>query len=103
MAQMQERVDQANKKIPLWESAIEESIALKKQLETYLKAHQSDRSAAKGAIAKVTRIREKEAAAFAKASSDSQTKTRTCHMIQLLELNRFPLQLSMLRFAIFEI
>ncbi len=43
------------------------------QVGTDLKAHQSDRSAAKDAIAKATGIREKEAAAFAKTSSDLKT------------------------------
>ncbi len=41
--------------------------------KTYLKANQSDRSAAKDAIAKVTGIRGKEAAAFANTSSDLKT------------------------------
>merc|ERR1719326_913135 len=66
-------IDAADKKIPLLESGIEESVALKKQLETDLKAHQTDRSAAKDAIAKATEIREKEAVAFAKTSSDLKT------------------------------
>merc|ERR1719326_226321 len=66
-------IDAADKKIPLLESGIEESTALKKQLETDLKAHKADRSAAKEAIAKATGIREKEAAAFAKTSSDLKT------------------------------
>merc|ERR1719326_112938 len=66
-------IDAADKKIPLLESGIEESTALKKQLETDLKAHQTDRAAAKDAIAKATEIREKEAAAFAKTSGDLKT------------------------------
>jgi len=66
-------IDSANKKIPLLESSIEESTALKKQLESDLKAHQTDRAAAKEAIAKATAIRAKEAAAFGKTSSDLKT------------------------------
>jgi len=66
-------ITEAEKKIPLVESSIEESSALKKQLETDLKAHQSDRSSAKEAISKATEIRAKEAGAFAKTSSDLKT------------------------------
>merc|ERR1719443_1031339 len=56
----------AENKIPQLESAIKEDLAAKKQLEADLKAHKSDRAAAKGAIEKATALREKEAAAFAK-------------------------------------
>ena len=66
-------IDAAEKKIPLLESAIGEDGALKKQLEADLKAHKADRIAAKGAIAKATALREKEAAAFAKTSDDLKT------------------------------
>jgi len=66
-------IDSADKKIPLLESGIKEDSALKAQLEADLKQHQSDRVAAKDAIAKATAIREKEKAAFAKASSDLKT------------------------------
>jgi len=63
----------AENKIPQLESAIKEDLAEKKQLEADLKAHKSDRAAAKGAIEKATALREKEAAAFAKEKSDSET------------------------------
>jgi len=63
----------AENKIPQLESAIKEDLAQKKQLEADLKAHKSDRAAAKGAIEKATALREKEAAAFAKDKSDSET------------------------------
>merc|ERR550514_2359169 len=66
-------IAEADKKIPLLESAIAEDSALKKQLESDLKAHQTDRAAAKETIAKATAIREKEAAAFAKTESDLKT------------------------------
>merc|ERR1719326_2213752 len=66
-------IDAADKKIPLLESGIEEDSALKAQLEADLKQHQSDRVSAKDAIAKATAIREKEKAAYAKASSDLKT------------------------------
>jgi len=66
-------IDAAEKKIPLLESAIGEDGALKKQLDADLKAHKADRIAAKGAIAKATALREKEAAAFGTTSSDLKT------------------------------
>jgi septal ring factor EnvC (AmiA/AmiB activator) len=66
-------IDGADKKIPLLESGIKEDSALKAQLEADLKQHQSDRVSAKDAIAKATAIREKEKAAFSKASSDLKT------------------------------
>jgi len=63
----------AENKIPQLESAIKEDLAEKKQLEADLKAHKADRTAAKGAIEKATALREKEAAAYAKEKSDSET------------------------------
>jgi len=63
----------AENKIPQLESAIKEDLAEKKQLEADLKAHKSDRAAAKAAIEKATGLREKEAGAFAKEKSDSET------------------------------
>merc|ERR1719272_2077085 len=63
----------AENKIPQLESTIKEDIAAKKQLEADLKAHKADRTAAKGAIAKATALREKEAAAFAKEKGDTET------------------------------
>jgi septal ring factor EnvC (AmiA/AmiB activator) len=66
-------IDAADKKIPLLESGIKEDTALKAQLEADLKQHQSDRVSAKDAIAKATAMREKEAAAFAKTSSELKT------------------------------
>jgi len=66
-------IDAADKKIPLLESGIKEDSALKAQLEADLKAHMSDRVSAKDAIAKATAIREKEKAAYTKASADLKT------------------------------
>jgi len=66
-------VAEAEKKIPLVGSAIEEDTAMKKQLGADLKAHQSDRAAAKEAIGKATAMRGKEAAAFAKETGDLKT------------------------------
>ena len=47
-------LDEAGKKILLFEPAIEESTGLSKQLETVLQSDQSDRSAASDATAKAT-------------------------------------------------
>jgi len=66
-------VQAADTKIPLVTSAIEEDTAMKKQLEADLKAHQTDRAAAKEAIAKATAMRNKEAAAYAKETGDLKT------------------------------
>jgi len=66
-------IAEAEKKIPLVGSSIEEDSAMKKQLEADLKAHQSDRAAAKEAIAKATAMRNKEATAFAKETGDLKT------------------------------
>lgn len=66
-------ISEAEKKIPLLESAIVETAAQKKQLEADLKAHQADRTAAKEAIAKATELRAAEAGAFAKTSGDLKT------------------------------
>jgi hypothetical protein len=52
-------------------SEISEGEAKLKQLKEELKGHQTDRSAAKAAIAEATAIREKEAAAFAKEKAES--------------------------------
>jgi len=60
----------AENKIPQLEAAVGKDVEMKKQLETDVKNHKADREAAKGAIAEATALREKEAAAFAKASGD---------------------------------
>jgi len=63
----------AENKIPMLESSIGEDAGLKKQLDADLVKHKSDRAAAKEAIAKATAIRDKDAAAFAKAKGDLET------------------------------
>jgi len=55
------------------ESAIGQDAAIKKQLDADLQAHGEDLIAAKSAINKATELREKEAAAFAKESSNLKT------------------------------
>merc|ERR1719327_595365 len=63
-------IDDAGVKIPQLEADIKEGEAKKKQLDEDLKQHQVDRSAAKEAMASATALREKEAAAYAKESSE---------------------------------
>merc|ERR1719236_112403 len=63
-------IGDANTKIPQLESDIKEAVATKAQLEEELTSHQTDRDAAKEAMAKATAIREKEAAAYAKEESE---------------------------------
>merc|ERR1719456_182972 len=55
----------AEAKMPQVTSDIEEAEAQVKQLKSDLKSHQTDRAAAKAAMADATAIRAKEAAAFA--------------------------------------
>jgi len=66
-------IAEAEKKGPLIASSIEEDTAMKAQLESDLKAHQTDRAAAKEAIAKATAMRGKEAASYAKETGDLKT------------------------------
>merc|ERR1719393_1147503 len=65
-------IGDANTKIPQLESDIKEAVATKAQLEEELTSHQTDRDAAKEAMAKATAIREKEAAAYAKEESEDK-------------------------------
>merc|ERR1719456_512621 len=63
-------ISDAETKIPELEADIKEGEAKKKQLDEDLKQHQVDRSAAKAAMADATALRKKEAAAYAKESSE---------------------------------
>merc|ERR1719159_585227 len=65
-------ISDANTKIPQLESDIKEAVETKAQLEQDIEAHQSDRDAAKEAMAKATEIREKEAAEYAKESAEDK-------------------------------
>jgi chromosome segregation ATPase len=58
-------ISAAEAKVPAVTSDIEEAESQVKQLKEDLKSHQTDRAAAKSAMADATAIREKEAAAFA--------------------------------------
>merc|ERR1719420_2430919 len=63
-------IGDAETKIPQLESDLKEAVETKAQLEVDIKQHQTDRTAAKEAIAKATEIREKEAAAYAKENAE---------------------------------
>merc|ERR1719197_1098865 len=63
-------IDAADTKVPQLEADIKEGEAKKAQLDEDLKQHQVDRSAAKDAMASATALRQKEAAAYAKESSE---------------------------------
>ena len=63
-------IKNADTKIPQVESALKEAAANKAQFEADVKKHQSDRAEAKDAIAAATALREKQAAEYAKISSD---------------------------------
>jgi len=63
-------IKNADTKVPQVESALKEAAANKAQFEADVKKHQSDRAEAKGAIAAATALREKQAAEYAKVSSD---------------------------------
>merc|ERR1719198_542489 len=63
-------ISDAGTKMPQLESDIKEGEAQKKQLDEDIKQHQTDRSAAKAAMADATALREKEAAAYAKENAE---------------------------------
>merc|ERR1719310_1159145 len=63
----------AEEKIPQLESDIKESEAEKAQLDKDLETHKADRETAKGDIAKSTAMREKDAAAFLKESTEDKS------------------------------
>merc|ERR1719199_2237273 len=72
-------IQEAEAKAPQVSSDIEEAEAQVKQLKEDLKTHQTDRAAAKSAMAEATTIRTKEAAAFAatKAELDANIAATT--------------------------
>merc|ERR1719352_685984 len=63
-------ISAAEAKVPSVTSDIEEGEATVKQLKEDLNSHQTDRAAAKSAMAEATAIREKEAATFAALKSE---------------------------------
>jgi chromosome segregation ATPase len=70
--ELSKSISDAGTKIPELESSIKEGEAKKKQLDEEVAQHQSDRSAAKTAMSEATAIREKEAKAYAKVSSEAK-------------------------------
>merc|ERR1719261_1206069 len=71
-------IGDAGVKIPQLESDISAGEAKKKQLDEDIKQHQADRSAAKAAMAEATTLRNKEAAAYAKESSEDSANMAAC-------------------------
>jgi septal ring factor EnvC (AmiA/AmiB activator) len=79
-------IGDAGTKMPQLEADIKEGEAKKAQFEEDIKQHQTDRSAAKEAMASATTLREKEAAAYAKESSeDSANIAATAKAITAIE------------------
>jgi len=70
---LQKSIADAETKVPLLESSIKESKALKTQLEADLEQHKKDRSTAKATIAKALAIREKENADFLKETGETKS------------------------------
>merc|ERR1719443_351822 len=71
-------ISDAGTKMPELEADIKEGEAKKKQLDEDIKQHQADRSAAKKAMADATALRKKEAAAYAKESSEDAANIAAC-------------------------
>merc|ERR1719324_924694 len=70
---LNDSIEEAQTKIPQLESDIKEASETKVKLEGDIKSHQTDRAAAKEAVAQASAMREKEAAAFLKESSTDQS------------------------------
>jgi septal ring factor EnvC (AmiA/AmiB activator) len=73
LGDLRQTIDAAESKVPKVTSALAEAEALKDQLEKDIGELKGSSVEAKAAIAKATGIRDKEAAAFAKDSSDKKT------------------------------
>merc|ERR1719482_1395446 len=69
--ELSKSIGDADTKVPQLGSDIKEAEAKNAQLKEDLKQHQADRSAAKQAVSAATTLREKEAAAYAKESSEA--------------------------------
>merc|ERR1719398_630491 len=69
----------AGVKIPQLEADIKEGEAKKTQLDEDIKQAQTDRSAAKTAMADATALRKKEADAYAKESSEDKANLAACN------------------------
>merc|ERR1719384_2874807 len=63
-------IGDAETKIPQVQTAIEEAVAMEKQLTQELADHKGDRAEAKETLAKSTSLRQKEAATFAQLSGE---------------------------------
>jgi septal ring factor EnvC (AmiA/AmiB activator) len=70
---LEQSIADAETKIPKVESAVKESSAALLQLKADVKQHKADREAANSDMKKATALRQKEAAAYSKYSSDAET------------------------------
>merc|ERR1719191_2491110 len=70
---LSDSIEEAQTKIPQLESDIKEAEETKVKLEGDIKSHQTDRSAAKEAMAQATAMRTKESGAFVKESTTDQS------------------------------
>merc|ERR1719359_1444658 len=75
---LQKSISDAETKAPQLEADIKEAEAKKAQLDEDVKQAQEDRAAAKQAMAAATALRQKEAAAYAKASSEDMANMKAC-------------------------
>merc|ERR1719199_1452621 len=71
-------IGDAEVKIPQVTADIEAGDAEVKQLKADLKSHQTDRAAAKAAMAEATNIREKEASGFADLKAEADANIAAC-------------------------
>merc|ERR1719407_339837 len=71
-------IGDAENKMPQVSADIEAGEAQVKQLKSDLKSHQTDRAAAKAAMAEATSIREKEAGAFADLKAEADANIAAC-------------------------
>merc|ERR1719333_602922 len=70
---LNDSIEEASTKIPQLESDIKEASETKVKLEGDIESHQTDRAAAKEAMAQATAMREKEGSAFAKESGNDES------------------------------
>merc|ERR1719352_820120 len=68
----------AEAKVPAVGADIKEAEATVAQLKQDLKSHQTDRAAAKAAMAEATNLREKEASAFAALKAEADANIAAC-------------------------
>merc|ERR1719446_1791998 len=76
-ADLNAAIDAAGNKAPQTESAIEEGIAKKEQLQGEVEKHQTDRADCKTAIASAIALRDKTAATYAEEAGEFKSEIQT--------------------------